>query len=528
MILIFNIIMDKSTYLIYELFPLSRFLVIFIIYKLSSNLIFSLVLFGIIQKLYYIIISKTFNLIPLSNTDKIFINNSKNQDYSGICFMRLDKDKHFEYLELYKQTILKKKPRSRSVLKFLNCEFWFEVIPFEEAIKKLKIRYIDNILINDEKDICIFAQKELQRHVDILNGEFPYEIIVFSNKESQSVIAFKFHHILSDGMGFITTFMSLTNNYSPSIFPYSVKKISFLKKIIFYIITILTIPINLFYIIKSVSEGNTGPSPFKFYNHNQLHFPTSLMNKKMSDMTYEEIITIKNEVSSTKCSFKTPLETTLFACSKLRKLESIKKITKHLKMSFNDLVTIILTSAIGKFFKVKGYLKDQVTIIIPINLRGIPENFRKSTLENNTTGFSFNLPLVKNSNWEDRTIKKKLGLLLKNHSSIIVISWLFNFLMFFFPDKLAKFVYHKTMLNSDLNFSNLGGPKEKVFYENKIGIINYYPYMTAGLQGCFITLNSYNGEFSMSCGVNEGINLNPWEVIEYIEEEFNLIEEKYN
>ena len=70
----------KKIYYIFQLFPLSRALVILAIYYLIRNLIYSVLLFAIIQYLYYKVIYYCIGYIPLVNIDKIFINYKETEE----------------------------------------------------------------------------------------------------------------------------------------------------------------------------------------------------------------------------------------------------------------------------------------------------------------------------------------------------------------------------------------------------------------------------------------------------------------
>ena len=509
--------MDRTQYYIFQIFPLSRIIVISIIWYLSSSLLFGILLFIVMQLLHYRLISKLKGMIPLINTDKIFINNKKNEEYQGICFLEISKGKQKDFIDFFINKAFKEKDKLRSYLTFFFGEYWWKTIPFNKAISLLKITYLKKTIIKDSIDMCNFSHKELKTHIDIHNGQIPYEIFIFDNQESLPLVAFKFHHILSDGMGFVSTFISMTNNYSPNIFPFKYNKPSLFQWIIFYFKMIIKSPYYFIDILLTNNYRiNCGPSSFKYNNHNHTLFPSNITPRPLTDLTFEELKQVKNGIMN-KETYKDAKNGTLFVFSKNRNLQDFTAINKHLKITFNDLVFSIVSLSIKKFYHNRGYNKKEIGIICPINLRGIPDNFDDVKLENNTTGLAMNFPLLSGSLFEP---KGRMKFNNKDMCSVFFSDYMFRFLVYFFPEYLAKKVYGKTLKQTDLIITNLGGPKEKVFF-NDIELTNFYPFLTTGLQGTFITLSSYANKFSFCIGVNEGIDLNPIEVLEMIENEFD-------
>ena len=510
--------MDKTEYYIFQLFPLSRIVIISILWYLTNNILLGVMLFTMIQFLHYRLVSYFKGMIPLINTDKIFVNNEKNEDYLGICFLEVSKGKQKEFIDFYINKAFKEKEKLRSYLTFFFGEYWWKTIPFKKAISLLKITYMKNTIIKDSIDMCNFSQRELKIHIDIHNGQIPYEIFVFDNPESLPLVAFKFHHILSDGMGFVATFMSMTNNYSPAIFPFKFTKPSLVQWIMFYSKMILKSPFYIFDLLfTNLYRINCGPSSFKYNNHNHIIFPSNITPKALTDLTYQELKQVKNGITN-KETYKKAKDGTLFVFSKNRNLQDYTAINKHLKITFNDLVFSIVSLAIKKFYHKRGYDKKEIGIICPINLRGIPDNFEDAKLENNTIGLGMNFPLLSGSLFNQ---KQKMKFNHKDVCAVFFAELMFRFLVFFFPEYVAKKMYGNTLKLTDLIITNLGGPKEKVYF-NDIELTNFYPFLTTGLQGTFITLSSYANKFSFCIGVNEGIDLNPIDILEMIEAEFDI------
>ena len=126
----------KKIYYIFQLFPLSRALVILAIYYLIRNLIYSVLLFAIIQYLYYKVIYYCIGYIPLVNIDKIFINYKETEDYMGIVFLKVTKNRQNDLLKFYMENGIKKIPKYNIPANYIR------------QLNKMKIRIIPRIICN--------------------------------------------------------------------------------------------------------------------------------------------------------------------------------------------------------------------------------------------------------------------------------------------------------------------------------------------------------------------------------------------
>lgn len=269
-----------------------------------------------------------------------------------------------------------------------------------------------------------------------------------------------------------------------------------------------------FYVFKQLNRNmfnlNCGPSAFKYLNHNFAY--TKNKEIQYGNQSHEIL--------------HSPKDGTLFSTSKSRKLQDYIQINKSLKITFNDLIIAIVNSATNKFYKSKKYFKESIGIICPISLRGFPEKFEDTILENDVFGMSVKLPLINDVYSEIKTINKKLADTFRDFAEIKSGEYGAKLMNYLFPDFIFKPFFRQPVRNADFVISNVAGPKESVFF-NDIELVNYYPFLTTGMQASFITVISYNNYFSFSFNVNEGIELNPWEVMGYFESEFDFVLEQF-
>lgn len=493
--------MNTSEKLFFNFMPLLR-LSILVIAHIYTPYYLGIPLYAVVTWLYYRIISFLFNLIPLTSIDKLFLTNLPNEAYMGITYLEVSKGRQLDTLEFFLNKLVKGLPKLRSVIQFNFGEHWWKPLTYEITLKKLKITYEKDVIIREHKDMTTYSSKILKTHINLHGGDLPYEIIVFTNKESIPLIGFKFHHGLSDGIGFISSFISCSEGYSQDIFPIKVRKPTILENIFINTKMFVFFP---YYILKQTYRNliklNCGPSSFKYLNHNK--------NSNNGQ-------TLNHEVEHT------PIDGTLFTLSKQRRLQDFIQINKSLNITFNDLMISIITSATNKFYKSQNYNKKNIGIICPVSLRGYPDCFKNTKLENDVTGMSIILPMINDSLSDVKSIKNSLAVAFRDISYIKAGDFAVKFVFEFLPDFINKSLYRLPVRNADFIISNVAGPRKSVYYGD-IELVNFHPFLTTGMQASFITIKSYNDTFHVMFNVNEGIQLNPWEFMNFIEAELDHV-----
>jgi hypothetical protein len=79
---------------------------------------------------------------------------------------------------------------------------------------------------------------------------------------------------------------------------------------------------------------------------------------------------------------------------------------------------------------------------------------------------------------------------------------------------------------TDFVVSNVPGPKQSIMYGD-CELKFFYPMLTTGIPSSFMTVYSYNNKFVFQFNVNEGVELDPWEFNNLVQEHFNNLLEKY-
>ena len=481
--------------------PLKALLLIVLCYYYSFLIVIPTYYFGI--NLYYYLVNKFYGLISLTTGDKFFLDLNLKEPYNGITFMETTRGKQKVLLDVFYKKALKNIPKTRAVLTFWGIDYFWKPLSYEEAIKKLKV-YENSAIIKTKKDMCEFSNKLLKESIDIYSSQLPYEVYIFDHPDSIPLIAFKFHHGMSDGIGFVSLFFGMSNNYSLKIFPFTIKEPSIIMIALLYLKLLFTFPVTFLKIfLNGLVYSDCGPSPFKYINNNK-----------------------KNGGYCDKIIEKDAQNGTLFSISKSWLFSDFSKIKNYQNITFNDLMVSIVSAATKKFFKNRNINKDKIGLLCPISLRGFPIKFEDTKLMNEVYGSSLDIPLIDNVVTDAPKVSKKLSTVFRNFGYIKlgnILNTLFNT---FLPKFAIRLMYRLSIRKADLLISNIPGPKNSLHFDD-CELTNIYPFITTGLHSSFMTILSYNNYFIIQFNCNEGVDLNPWEFMEFLEAELEFTLETY-
>ena len=169
-------------------------------------------------RIYYKSMEKLFGLIELNTLDNTFLKHNYGEQYVGITMMEVPKGKIDKMVDFYINDLAKFYPKFRSYLKLWMGEYWWKPLDFESFKKKFIIRRYKTLEFTDIKGMTKWTSIDLKTNIDIFNGNVPLELIVFEHPDNHPVVGLKFHHVFSDGMGFISSFFTCAKNYSKDIF----------------------------------------------------------------------------------------------------------------------------------------------------------------------------------------------------------------------------------------------------------------------------------------------------------------------
>lgn len=151
--------------------------------------------------------------------DEFFLLDNEKNRSNIITVIKLDKIKNYEEFRSFVIARSTQHPRTRHRLVKYMGWFFFEELPFDEVEQALQKHYIRNDTIKSERDICDFVAKEqaIRDPLDSLQYKF---IFVPDYSESESLMIFKSHHVLCDGIATLVLTACLQDEgYKQSQFP---------------------------------------------------------------------------------------------------------------------------------------------------------------------------------------------------------------------------------------------------------------------------------------------------------------------
>ena len=198
-------------------------------------------------------------------------------------------------------------------------------LPQSEYENAIQILNETQFSINTEKDISDFLEKEINIPIPLDTPQ--YRIYIYENySENESVLFFKEHHVMADGIGILEIIMLITDEFKPEAM-IDFRPTSWLNQLILYMISPLFILYYLFPIIWKRRD--------------------------------------KFSITNTKLSGEKRL-----AIGKKFPIDDLKRSAKDLGVSLNDIWSAALSIGIADFLKEKG--DDRIgpmTALIPVNLR---------------------------------------------------------------------------------------------------------------------------------------------------------------
>ena len=329
------------------------------------------------------------------------------------------------------------------MVKYFGRYYWKEDKAFND-----KRHYIVHSKRMTKSSLEHYANQILTQ--DLKPKQPPYEIHFFKNYEDYgSAVLFRFHHSFADGLSMISMMTWCADPSSTKIF-YSPPNIPFIKKVILYIISILT----FFYHIAKVLL--------------QKKIVNKLNRKKLSGL---KAISWSNDI----------------------KLEPILAHCKKIGVTFNDFLTAIVLESLELYSMEK---LGNITGLIPFSLRGQPLDGSFLPLQNYLSVIPVKFPEI-STNLIEKCAHLYIGL--KSSVVPLVMNIGMQICASVLPWHLSKALIYYTVNKATLLFSNVPGPKGNIYYSGKRfqSIISMSPNM--GNCGISITSLSYAGNFVVTC-----------------------------
>lgn len=256
----------------------------------------------------------------------------------------------------------------------------------------------------------------------------------------------KVKHSFTDGMGILILLSCMTDKFTPKIFPrvLSDRNPTLCNKIIeFLLFLLIGLPLILWVLISTKSAFKLSNMP------------------RTRNVGFTQPLTID--------------------------LQMIKRKSKDLNMSINEICTLALLTAIKKY---KPEAK-KIHFEIPIALTPMPKSLSEVSLCNHVFALFHQMTLLEDPIKELKTFRNDYKALMRQAQIAKITDWGSYFLSLILPFSFAKKLSNDVIQTADLIMSNVPGPTELVEF-NGNRIIAVIPYTTTGnLQNLF-PIVSYN------------------------------------
>lgn len=446
-----------------------------------------------LHKFHMFLMQKIFNMIPLAPGDLNFVWMDDKDRYNLVVFMVFDNE-NFD-AEMIKNLLIdrgiKKFQKLRSRLRFKFFEFYWEEVSEKEATKTIQIiRNNDKYLFDSNEDITKFSYTEIAKRIDILD-EFPFKFLIVHNDKAKirNTLLIKFDHSFSDGLGLIGLICGLADNYSLDLFPGNMNK---KNSILGFIFTILLFPyLAIYSMYRNIYSISTKESPFKISYDKKKGQPRIQMTGLLN-------------------------------------FEKISKICKKLKITFNDMIMSIISSASKKFMEKKGLKKPKhLSCMVPITSRKPPKTIEEIMITNDSTAIGCKIDLIENPLENCLIIREEFSKHVRNPYLFLFTKILIDSFFKFLPCYVMKEIILANSRGIDFTISNVPGPKSALYYSG-CKVRELICFTSTGFLSSFLAVFSYNGTYRFVICFDEALDLDIEEYKRIILKEVEFIMEKSN
>jgi hypothetical protein len=261
--------------------------------------------------------------------------------------------------------------------------------------------------------------------------------------------------------------------------------------------------------------------PYKFSLIDYLHdLATDFIGLFYVPYVYYLLATIKGADTPLKMKRPEYVGNAKVQISKLYNLHDYDDLRKNkLKISFNDFIVSVISKALNRVCKDKGYTDiKNFTTGVPVGISYLPTDSSYADLTNKVTGLITSVPAVNDIKSDSIAVSDVLRKQLHNKALVKGLHLFENVALEFVPINQVVDLHESFGERVDFICSNLPGPCQPIYYDgckvtDVVGIV--YP----GWAGIFIPVVSYNNHFRITVSAFEYLNFNEMEFFEYVDRE---------
>ena len=426
----------------------------------------------IFMKIYYLFISKLYNLEPFASEDLNFISWEQERQYNISLSLVIEGHIKKKFIENFIEKGIRHFLKLRQKPIVILGDFYWKNCSENESVNR--IIELDEKL-NTEDDIKKFSNNLIDKPFNI--GEIQYRLYISVNYLNQTVVVLQFDHSLCDGIGLICLLMKISNDFDIKKFPQLKKKSVFEK-----ILNTVLIPFYSFYAIYRLLIDYIPTGPFKTIEYS----------------------TNKELIYSDRIPF-----------------QIIRAIAKKNNISFNDYMLNIITNSVKKYCRENNYSNiDSFTCLIPINFRETPNCENELVLTNESSGAPIKIKFIDDEKEQINQIKLIGSKYIRKHLLSETTNFLNKLSNYYLPSLLSRFMIKLSAKNFDFVISNVAGPSEPLLICNsKVSNILCNP--GPGPHSCFIAIFTYMNELRLFYSQDKSVKCKGDIFVQYIQNEIN-------
>ncbi|CAI2367739.1 unnamed protein product [Moneuplotes crassus] len=360
---------------------------------------------------------------------------------------------------------------------FLGIQLWKDIAP-ETAINQFST--IDE-KFSSQDDVIKHCNEWARENISL---EKPQWEIKFkeNHTETTSLLLMKCHHSFTDGVGVITLFAFLNDeSLCPKMMP-KYKDFSCLQAVLLTLFT----PIALLWqycvvLFHKAHESNR-----------MIHTPTGRLSGE-----------------------------SIFLKTKTFDFKDIRKCYKMFEnTTFNNYVMGVLSKSMHSWFTKNGVEAPESLIMsCPVSMKTLPKSVADINLNNYTSSVTIQFPVLENLKESLKITKRRFAEFFKFYHLIPTVY--FQKLFRYIPRKIGSYLYDKFIQEVDFLLTNVSGPREPIYLCNK-KILKITPFLSNfSNMDLVVVCFSYNQKVSFQIIADKEIQMNPYDLKEFIETNFD-------
>lgn len=435
-----------------------QFSFIYYIYSVSS-LITALLVSLSIYALFTYYVKTVLKLIPLKANDKMLLGTNFYERQIIFVMLELENLDINSVAEIFKTRAFQKldKLSYRLVYRFFNF-YWQRSSESNQEILRKRLQ-IHSPMTSNELDQ--FISDQVQCDLDIFDTPIEIHLVPKAEDQSRGCLFIKSDHCFTDGMGIFSLLACVSDKYNVNMFPkiMQVRSTGFLSELIDFILFLLFGLIVVVYLLV------TTQSKVKF-------------NKKPRSKETQVIRTVVHE------------------------LAPIKKKSKDMKVSINELILSALVSSIKSMYPEE----KRLTLMLPFSMTPLPKSTDQIKMANYVSGIVKDITLIDDPKKDFKSFQKDYERLIKQAPIVKILNWGVHIFSLVLPFNLYKTLSMGVTKEIDFCCSSVPTTSEPLYY-GKTNSVTAAGISSTGYLSFLYTVVTHIDKVSITGMVDKNIGL---------------------